>query len=154
MNVIKQPERSGELLTLTKRTLVLLATAVLGIIFCLLTALFITYHVYQDARSDLTLIRAQNTCAREVNAKTSVASGEMLIALGELDSQLGVAIRTLVTRSETTVTDFANEAGKLQPLAEETSRKAGILDAALSEQAQVNATCADPESITTGDTQP
>jgi len=138
-----EPEGPHDLLTFTKRTLTLACVAILSVIFCLVIALYVSYHVYKDARGDLTLIRSQNECARQINADTVVAQGEFLQGLGELDKQIAVVFSTLGS-IQANPDAFNAAVSEFNNIASELDRLNGLLDQALSATASVNATCANP----------
>jgi hypothetical protein len=139
------PHGPEPIISISRGTLTWAAVAVLAIIMSLMTVIWVGRGIYLDTRKDLETSRAEASCARSINAQSTVASGEYLQQVGEIVKQLGETFRALPPSGGDS-SAFFTETAKFEQLDQEADRLKGLYDQALTAQSQVNETCTDIKS--------
>jgi hypothetical protein len=145
-SILHQPEGPGDLVPITRRTLVLVAVMMIAITFFLVMALYIVYRLYGDTRDDLQLARTESSCARQVVADTNVALGQYVEEIGAMNEQISIVFKTLPTSADQDKAPFFSALQGFGSIADELHRRRILFDTALNKQSQVNEICSQKEA--------
>lgn len=136
------PHGEEVLITVSRRTVLLLTIGALSIIFALGTIVWVIFGIYRDAIHDRDVANSTTACARQLNADALANIGLTITSLGDLDSQLGLTIKSLVNPDpQQRASEFATEAGKLQPFSDKLKNQAQLTKDKLNKIQQVNILC-------------